>query len=254
MAGCGKHTVKKTMRVILIAAILLGIRGRTMRRGWMVAVGGMLALLCISAVARTSQNDAVKVLRAATSSRAARASSPRDFVMPICRERALRRPCNSDMATLAENGLARAKDNNGRYGFINARGEWVIPPKFKWVFSFDDNGLAGAQDDNGKMGFINAKGEWGIPPKFGYAGSFEANGLASVQFKKPGPRQYIDFTGRSVVPVAHDLPTSASMKVRPMNYLALSYDHRIIDGREAVLGLVRIKEALEDPARLVLGV
>jgi 2-oxoglutarate dehydrogenase E2 component (dihydrolipoamide succinyltransferase) len=42
--------------------------------------------------------------------------------------------------------------------------------------------------------------------------------------------------------------------VRPMMYLALSYDHRIIDGREAVLFLVAIKEALEDPARLLLGV
>jgi 2-oxoglutarate dehydrogenase E2 component (dihydrolipoamide succinyltransferase) len=41
---------------------------------------------------------------------------------------------------------------------------------------------------------------------------------------------------------------------RPMNYLALSYDHRIIDGREAVLCLVSIKEALEDPARLVLEI
>ena len=40
--------------------------------------------------------------------------------------------------------------------------------------------------------------------------------------------------------------------VRPINYLALSYDHRIIDGREAVLFLVAIKEALEDPARLLL--
>src|SRR5207248_11375715 len=40
--------------------------------------------------------------------------------------------------------------------------------------------------------------------------------------------------------------------IRPMNYLALSYDHRIIDGREAVLFLVAIKEALEDPARLIL--
>ncbi|HUP06995.1 MAG TPA: 2-oxoglutarate dehydrogenase complex dihydrolipoyllysine-residue succinyltransferase [Caldimonas sp.] len=39
--------------------------------------------------------------------------------------------------------------------------------------------------------------------------------------------------------------------VRPMNYLALSYDHRIIDGREAVLSLVAMKEALEDPARLL---
>jgi len=40
--------------------------------------------------------------------------------------------------------------------------------------------------------------------------------------------------------------------IRPMNYMALSYDHRIIDGREAVLFLVAIKEALEDPARLLL--
>jgi len=40
--------------------------------------------------------------------------------------------------------------------------------------------------------------------------------------------------------------------IRPINYLALSYDHRIIDGREAVLGLVTMKEALEDPARLLL--
>ncbi len=42
--------------------------------------------------------------------------------------------------------------------------------------------------------------------------------------------------------------------IRPINYLAMSYDHRIIDGREAVLGLVTMKEALEDPARLLLGV
>jgi len=42
--------------------------------------------------------------------------------------------------------------------------------------------------------------------------------------------------------------------VRPMNYFALSYDHRIIDGREAVLGLVAIKESLEDPARLLFDI
>src|SRR5207342_2234391 len=40
--------------------------------------------------------------------------------------------------------------------------------------------------------------------------------------------------------------------IRPMNYLALSYDHRIVDGREAVLFLVAVKDALEDPARLLL--
>lgn len=44
------------------------------------------------------------------------------------------------------------------------------------------------------------------------------------------------------------------IKARPMMYLALSYDHRIIDGREAVLFLVRVKDCLEDPERLLLGV
>ena len=42
--------------------------------------------------------------------------------------------------------------------------------------------------------------------------------------------------------------------IRPINYLAMSYDHRIIDGREAVLTLVAIKEALEDPARILLDI
>jgi 2-oxoglutarate dehydrogenase E2 component (dihydrolipoamide succinyltransferase) len=43
-----------------------------------------------------------------------------------------------------------------------------------------------------------------------------------------------------------------SIKARPMMYLALSYDHRVIDGREAVSFLVRVKECLEDPARILL--
>jgi 2-oxoglutarate dehydrogenase E2 component (dihydrolipoamide succinyltransferase) len=45
---------------------------------------------------------------------------------------------------------------------------------------------------------------------------------------------------------------AGKIEVRPMMYLALSYDHRIVDGREAVTFLVRVKECLEDPARLVL--
>jgi 2-oxoglutarate dehydrogenase E2 component (dihydrolipoamide succinyltransferase) len=47
---------------------------------------------------------------------------------------------------------------------------------------------------------------------------------------------------------------AGKVEVRPMMYLALSYDHRIVDGREAVTFLVRVKEALEDPARLMLDV
>jgi len=47
---------------------------------------------------------------------------------------------------------------------------------------------------------------------------------------------------------------NGKIEIRPMMYLALSYDHRIIDGREAVTFLVRVKEAIEDPQRLLLDV
>jgi 2-oxoglutarate dehydrogenase E2 component (dihydrolipoamide succinyltransferase) len=42
--------------------------------------------------------------------------------------------------------------------------------------------------------------------------------------------------------------------IKPMMYLALSYDHRLVDGREAVTFLVRVKETLEDPQRLLLEI
>jgi 2-oxoglutarate dehydrogenase E2 component (dihydrolipoamide succinyltransferase) len=47
---------------------------------------------------------------------------------------------------------------------------------------------------------------------------------------------------------------NGAIVIRPMNYFAMSYDHRIIDGREAVLGLVAIKDAMEDPARLLFDI
>ncbi|WP_395666803.1 2-oxoglutarate dehydrogenase complex dihydrolipoyllysine-residue succinyltransferase [Methylocella sp.] len=50
------------------------------------------------------------------------------------------------------------------------------------------------------------------------------------------------------------MAVGGKVEIRPMMYLALSYDHRIVDGKEAVTFLVRVKEALEDPARLVLDV
>ena len=64
---------------------------------------------------------------------------------------------------------------------------------------------------------------------------------------------------QSAIPGVHATKDRAVVEngqvvVRPMNYLAMSYDHRIIDGREAVLGLVTMKDALEDPARLLFDI
>ncbi|MEJ2577121.1 MAG: 2-oxo acid dehydrogenase subunit E2, partial [Gammaproteobacteria bacterium] len=54
--------------------------------------------------------------------------------------------------------------------------------------------------------------------------------------------------------VERPVAVSGQVEIRPMMYLALSYDHRIIDGREAVQFLVTIKQCLEDPARLLLQI
>jgi len=54
--------------------------------------------------------------------------------------------------------------------------------------------------------------------------------------------------------VQRPIAENGQVVIRPMMYLALSYDHRIIDGRESVSFLVRVKELLEDPTRLLLGV
>ncbi|MEM9879449.1 MAG: 2-oxo acid dehydrogenase subunit E2, partial [Pseudomonadota bacterium] len=48
------------------------------------------------------------------------------------------------------------------------------------------------------------------------------------------------------------MAVNGQVEIRPMMYLSLSYDHRIIDGREAVTFLVRVKDCLEDPGRLLL--
>jgi 2-oxoglutarate dehydrogenase E2 component (dihydrolipoamide succinyltransferase) len=54
--------------------------------------------------------------------------------------------------------------------------------------------------------------------------------------------------------VERPVAINGEVKIRPIMYLALSYDHRIIDGKEAVSFLVRVKERLEDPSRMLLGV
>ena len=54
--------------------------------------------------------------------------------------------------------------------------------------------------------------------------------------------------------VQRPMAVNGEVQILPMMYVALSYDHRIIDGRESVSFLVRVKELLEDPSRLMLGV
>ena len=50
------------------------------------------------------------------------------------------------------------------------------------------------------------------------------------------------------------MAVNGQVVIRPMMYLALSYDHRLVDGKQAVTFLVKVKQAIEDPARLVIGI
>jgi 2-oxoglutarate dehydrogenase E2 component (dihydrolipoamide succinyltransferase) len=54
--------------------------------------------------------------------------------------------------------------------------------------------------------------------------------------------------------VERPIAVNGEVKIAPVMYVALSYDHRIIDGRESVSFLYRVKELLEDPARMLIGV
>ena len=74
-------------------------------------------------------------------------------------------------------------------------------------------------------------------------------GMPLVNPPQPGILGMHNIVKRAVVVADAD-----AVVVRPMMYLALSYDHRIVDGREAVTFLVRVKQAIENPQRLVLGV
>ena len=64
------------------------------------------------------------------------------------------------------------------------------------------------------------------------------------------PQVLMEFWSVATRPVA----VNGQVVVRPMMYVALSYDHRVVDGRDAVTFLVRLKQAIEDPARLLLSV
>ena len=74
------------------------------------------------------------------------------------------------------------------------------------------------------------------------AGAKVAGGYLTIENKGAAPDRLLSGTG----------DIAGKVEIRPMMYLALSYDHRIVDGREAVTFLVRVKDVLEDPARLVL--
>ena len=100
--------------------------------------------------------------------------------------------------------------------------------------------------------------ERGLPVKVGKV-PFQAIAKAVIHGSREGFAKVIAHAETGAILGVHatkerPVVENGQIVIRPMNYLALSYDHRIIDGREAVLSLVAMKEALEDPARLLLDI
>jgi len=95
----------------------------------------------------------------------------------------------------AVNGLVAVMENR-KSGYINTKGEMVIPPKFEWASNFAANGLAVFRE-NREWGYINARGEMIIPPRFGWAKDFAANGLAAVRENREWG--YINARGEMII-------------------------------------------------------
>ena len=104
-------------------------------------------------------------------------------------------------------------------------------------------GALGERARTGKLGLEDLQGGTFTISNGGVYGS-----LLSTPILNPPQAAILGMHKTQARPVAIE----GRVEVRPMMYLALSYDHRIIDGREAVLALVRIKECIEDPQRILL--
>ena len=115
----------------------------------------------------------------------------------------------------------------------------------------DQMGFAAIEKKIAEFGKKAAEGKLGIEEMTGGTFSISNGGVFGSMLSTP-----IINPPQSAILGVHATKERAVVEngqivIRPMNYLAMSYDHRIIDGREAVLGLVAMKEALEDPARLL---
>ena len=118
----------------------------------------------------------------------------------------------------------------------------------------DQLSLAGIEKKIAEFGQKAKEGKLGLDDLTGGTFSISNGGVFGSFFSTPiiNPPQ----SAILGVHATKDRPVveNGQIVIRPINYLALSYDHRIIDGREAVLGLVAMKEALEDPQRMLLEI
>jgi len=116
----------------------------------------------------------------------------------------------------------------------------------------DQMSIADIEKTIGDFGKRAAEGKLGIEEMTGGTFSISNGGvfgsMLSTPIINPPQSAILGIHATKERPVVE----KGQIVIRPINYLAMSYDHRIIDGREAVLGLVAMKEALEDPQRLLL--
>jgi len=118
----------------------------------------------------------------------------------------------------------------------------------------DQMGIAAIEKEIGRLGLLARDGQLSLADMQGGTFTISNGGVYGSLMSSPilNPPQS-GILGMHKIQ-QRPMAIGGKVEVRPMMYLALSYDHRIIDGREAVTFLVRVKEAIEDPQRLLLEV
>ena len=119
----------------------------------------------------------------------------------------------------------------------------------------DTKSMAQIEKDIGAMGAKARDGKLSLDEMAGGTFTITNGGVFGSLMSTPiiNPPQ-VAILGMHKIQERPMVMKDGSIKARPMMYIALSYDHRLIDGREAVTFLVRIKEAIEDPSRLILDI
>jgi 2-oxoglutarate dehydrogenase E2 component (dihydrolipoamide succinyltransferase) len=119
----------------------------------------------------------------------------------------------------------------------------------------DTKSMAQIEKDIGAMGAKARDGKLSLDEMSGGTFTITNGGVFGSLMSTPiiNPPQ-VAILGMHKIQERPMVMKDGSIKARPMMYIALSYDHRLIDGREAVTFLVRIKEAIEDPSRLILDI
>lgn len=147
-----------------------------------------------------------------------------------------------------ENGIARVKTASRKYGCINTKGEFVVPPLYSSIFHAGENILL-IKNEKEQWGYINYKGKTLVEPKYSDANGFNDNGYAMVE--KDGKQIIINRKGKEILKLKDDMKISswADENLMPYSIDNKSYGYLNLDGEK----VIKLSSNIKEPSSFLNG-